>query len=234
MSISKDSSTGLSKGFGFVKYMNKESADKAKATLNGTPLKDFPELKASARCRPQPHRLAASSLIQCMQTRLGLSTTALASAPQVRVLPSQAKNRLYVGNIPKSLTHDQLVDTLKPLTKGAPRLQYDYLAVRVPMPPCFLAVGGARCLSNHLDVCWTSSACARLHATVCQKTFLMCPGFQSLELVKSKEMPGQNRGFCFVEFHNSACAAHAKNALSPPGYMCAPGTHADSALYPEA
>jgi len=36
------------------------------------------------------------------------------------VLPSQAKNRLYVGNIPKSLSHEQLVDTLKPLTKGAP------------------------------------------------------------------------------------------------------------------
>ena len=35
------------------------------------------------------------------------------------MLPSQAKNRLYVGNIPKSLSHDQLVDTLKPLTKGA-------------------------------------------------------------------------------------------------------------------
>ncbi len=46
VSISKDPSTGLSKGFGFVKYMGKESADKAKATLNGTPLKDFPEMKA--------------------------------------------------------------------------------------------------------------------------------------------------------------------------------------------
>ena len=45
MSISKDPSTGLSKGFGFVKYMSKESADKAKATLNGTPLNDFPEMK---------------------------------------------------------------------------------------------------------------------------------------------------------------------------------------------
>ena len=53
VSISKDSSTGLSKGFGFVKYMSKESADKAKATLNGTPLKDFPELKASAHSLPK-------------------------------------------------------------------------------------------------------------------------------------------------------------------------------------
>ena len=46
-------------------------------------------------------------------------------------------------------------------------------------------------------------------------------GFQTLELVKSKDVPGQNRGFCFVEFLNSACAAHAKNALSPPGYTYA-------------
>ncbi len=53
VSIAKDSSTGLSKGFGFVKYMSKESADKAKATLNGTPLKDFPELKA---CTCSLHR----------------------------------------------------------------------------------------------------------------------------------------------------------------------------------
>ena len=37
---------------------------------------------------------------------------------QVRVLPSQAKNRLYVGNIPRALTHEQLVDILKPITKG--------------------------------------------------------------------------------------------------------------------
>ena len=143
VSISKDSSTGLSKGFGFVKYMNKEAADKAKATLNGTPLKDFPELKASTRSLPQdPPGLAgfgscyagrSSAFNEC---NIGVKCLRLRAvgccikdcplhdsfrpALQVRVLPSQAKNRLYVGNIPKSLTHDQLVDMLKPLTKGAP------------------------------------------------------------------------------------------------------------------
>jgi len=63
-------------------------------------------------------------------------------------------------------------------------------------------------------------ACTRVHAICVCHTFRLPAGFQSLELVKSKEMPGQNRGFCFVEFLNSACAAHAKNALSPPGYTC--------------
>ncbi len=148
MSISKDSSTSLSKGFGFVKYMSKESADKAKATLNGTPLKDFPELKASVRFRPRdlPAHAGCGScgadlnwasggcrtesarvclhdmdcFIKTAVSRLVPSTTVSWSAVQVRVLPSQAKNRLYVGNIPKSLSHEQLVDTLKPLTKGAP------------------------------------------------------------------------------------------------------------------
>ena len=57
VSISKDPSTGLSKGFGFVKYMSKEAADKAKSTLNGTPLKDFPEMKASSHNCPWTGRV---------------------------------------------------------------------------------------------------------------------------------------------------------------------------------
>jgi heterogeneous nuclear ribonucleoprotein R len=42
-----------------------------------------------------------------------------------------------------------------------------------------------------------------------------------IELLMSKEYPGQNRGFAFVEFHNHACAQAAKNTLSAPTYMCA-------------
>lgn len=38
----------------------------------------------------------------------------------------------------------------------------------------------------------------------------------------SKEIPGQNRGFCFLEFYNHACAQHAKAALSPPNFQCVP------------
>ena len=37
----------------------------------------------------------------------------------------------------------------------------------------------------------------------------------------SKDFPGQNRGFCFLEFYNHACAQHAKSALSSPTFQCA-------------
>ena len=37
----------------------------------------------------------------------------------------------------------------------------------------------------------------------------------------SKEYPGNNRGFAFIEFYNHACAQLAKNALSAPTYTCA-------------
>jgi heterogeneous nuclear ribonucleoprotein R len=45
-------------------------------------------------------------------------------------------------------------------------------------------------------------------------------GLESVELLMSKEIPGQNRGFCFLEFYNHACAQHAKAALSPPNFQC--------------
>ena len=49
----------------------------------------------------------------------------------------------------------------------------------------------------------------------------MCvTGLESVELLMSKEIPGQNRGFCFLEFYNHACAQHAKAALSPPNFQC--------------
>ncbi len=34
----------------------------------------------------------------------------------------------------------------------------------------------------------------------------------------SKEVPGQNRGFGFVEFYNHTCANAAKGVLSAPSY----------------
>lgn len=39
-------------------------------------------------------------------------------------------------------------------------------------------------------------------------------------MVKSKDPahPEQNRGFCFLEFYNSACAQHARAALSQPDF----------------
>ena len=37
----------------------------------------------------------------------------------------------------------------------------------------------------------------------------------------SKEVPGQNRGFGFLEFYNHTCANAAKGVLSAPTYKCA-------------
>ena len=43
-------------------------------------------------------------------------------------------------------------------------------------------------------------------------------GLMKLDLVQSKDFAGQNRGFAFAEFYNTACANHAKTVLSPPDY----------------
>ena len=51
---------------------------------------------------------------------------------------------------------------------------------------------------------------------------LELPGVEVIELLMSKEYPGQNRGFSFIEFYNHACAQLAKNVLSAPTYTCAP------------
>ena len=60
-----------------------------------------------------------------------------------------------------------------------------------------------------------------LHATSSACYTIVCAtGLESVELLMSKEIPGQNRGFCFLEFYNHACAQHAKAALSPPNFQC--------------
>lgn len=50
----------------------------------------------------------------------------------------------------------------------------------------------------------------------------MCrTGLEHIELLMSKEVPGQNRGFGFLEFYNHTCANAAKGILSAPTYKCA-------------
>ena len=44
-------------------------------------------------------------------------------------------------------------------------------------------------------------------------------GLEGVELLMSKDWPGQNRGFCFLTFYNHACAQAAKAALSPPNFQ---------------
>ena len=55
----------------------------------------------------------------------------------------------------------------------------------------------------------------------CSRQLLCATGVEAVELLMSKDFPGQNRGFAFVEFYNHACAQAAKNALSAPTYTCA-------------
>ncbi|KAK9837452.1 hypothetical protein WJX81_003692 [Elliptochloris bilobata] len=78
----------------------------------------------------------------------------------LRVAPSQSKHKLYVGNVPKDMSKDDLQAMLQPLVKG----------------------------------------------------------LEHVELLMSKEVPGQNRGFGFLEFYNHTCANAAKGVLSAPSY----------------
>ncbi|KAK9807940.1 hypothetical protein WJX73_004990 [Symbiochloris irregularis] len=79
---------------------------------------------------------------------------------KLRVAPSQAKNKLFIGNIPKG---------------------YDEAEV-------------TRQLNQHVK------------------------GVEGIDLLMSKDFPGQNRGFAFVAFYNHACANAAKNILSAPTF----------------
>ncbi len=40
---------------------------------------------------------------------------------QLRFAPSQSKHKLYVGNLPKDMSKDDLQAVLHPLVKGAPQ-----------------------------------------------------------------------------------------------------------------
>ena len=39
-----------------------------------------------------------------------------------------------------------------------------------------------------------------------------------VEVLEERNMPGQNRGFCFLEFYNHACAVQAKKTLTDPDF----------------
>ncbi|KAK9814368.1 hypothetical protein WJX72_004657 [[Myrmecia] bisecta] len=78
----------------------------------------------------------------------------------LRVMPSQSKNKVYLGNIPKTMSKEELKAALDAHVKG----------------------------------------------------------ITEMEVLMSKEFEGQNRGFCFVEFYNHACALQAKKVLSQPSF----------------
>jgi RNA recognition motif-containing protein len=43
-------------------------------------------------------------------------------------------------------------------------------------------------------------------------------GLESCDLVMSKEVPGQNRGFAFLVFYNHECAAAAKELIAKSSF----------------
>eukprot|EP01026_Neomeris_dumetosa_P059651 TRINITY_DN5575_c0_g1_i8.p1 TRINITY_DN5575_c0_g1~~TRINITY_DN5575_c0_g1_i8.p1 ORF type:complete len:613 (-),score=154.95 TRINITY_DN5575_c0_g1_i8:108-1946(-) len=45
-----------------------------------------------------------------------------------------------------------------------------------------------------------------------------CRGINEVELVASKEVPGENRGFCFIEYYNSEAANQARISLGAPTF----------------
>ncbi|KAL4448889.1 hypothetical protein ABPG77_007606 [Micractinium sp. CCAP 211/92] len=113
------------RGYGFIKFYNKEAAVAAQERLSGREIPDFPNSK-------------------------------------VRIQPSQSKNKLFVGGIPHDLTREALEQQLLPLVKG----------------------------------------------------------LEKIDMSRSRDPahPEHNRGFAFLEFYNSACAAAAKHALSQPDF----------------
>lgn len=140
----------------------------------------------------------------------------LCSVAQIRVLPSQSKNRLYLGNLPKTMSKDELEAQVRAATKGA--LLCTHLCSSVWT---FVTSLGS------LMPCTARQTWPKfrpLHGKPTEKKLQLhhhrCPaGLESVELLMSKEIPGQNRGFCFLEFYNHACAQHAKAALSPPNFQ---------------
>ncbi|CAI7872487.1 unnamed protein product [Closterium sp. NIES-53] len=121
--VLKDRETGNLKGYGFVTFFNRQHADKAIDTLNGSEIK----------------------------------------GKKLRVTPSQSKYRLFVGNIPKSWSRDDLHATLEAEGKG----------------------------------------------------------ITNLELLMDPKLPGRNRGYAFVEYHNHACAEVARRHMTAPSFRLA-------------
>lgn len=115
--------------------------------------------------------------------------------PQLRFQPSQSKNKLYLGNIPKDMMKDAIRAKLNEHVKGSHVVQL------VVLHPSATPLGAAAC-TNAMGIC------------------CMIAGVVDVEVVMSKEAPGTGRGFCFVEFYNHSAAAHAKGVLGSDSFRC--------------
>jgi hypothetical protein len=47
---------------------------------------------------------------------------------------------------------------------------------------------------------------------------LVLTGLEAVELLMNRDFPGQNRGFCFLEFYNHNCADEALRTLTAPNF----------------
>jgi RNA recognition motif. (a.k.a. RRM, RBD, or RNP domain) len=116
--VLKDPGSGLNRGYGFIKYKSKEVANAAMEKLNNTEIKDHPGHQVLFRCPFHAVGVLAQTTRRCslpMQVSL-LHSFALAA--QIRVLPSQSKNRLYLGNLPKTISKEELEVQVRAATKG--------------------------------------------------------------------------------------------------------------------
>ncbi len=109
--------------------------------------------------------------------------------PQLRFQPSQSKNKLYLGNIPKDMMKDRIHAKLDEHVKGS----YNMRSLLLTCLP--------RARKPSSAPVTKFSSC------------IMIAGVVDVEVVMSKDAPGTGRGFCFVEFYNHSAAAHAKGVL---------------------
>ncbi len=50
-------------------------------------------------------------------------------------------------------------------------------------------------------------------------THMISPGLESIEMSHDKDNPGQNRGFCFLDYKNQQCAIAAMRTLKEFRYV---------------
>lgn len=183
------------------------------------------------------------------------------TSAQVRIQPSQSKNKLFVGGIPHDLTREALEQQLLPLVKGEPAqaawadlaaccllLLLHVLvmstspseAFQPPLSPAFAPLSTLRRNVNarSSQVPGSHPAPARLASPWAPlihpappslplgrppprlPALSRPPGLEKIDMSRSRDPahPEHNRGFAFLEFYNSACAAAAKHALSQPDF----------------
>ena len=107
--------------YGFVKFMTKEGANKAMQELHQTEMPAFSNMKVG---RSQSQWLC-SPACSSHQRVSSLAPSSLDSSfsfcflPQLRFQPSQSKNKLYLGNIPKDMMKDRIHAKLDEHVKGS-------------------------------------------------------------------------------------------------------------------